>query len=118
MKMPTLINPGFEESDNSLNPLGRTTWAPDGSGHAAHIEPGGHSGSYRLTHSSAQAYLVSTSQTLTGLVEGWYTLRAWVRSSGGQQAAYIGLKDCGGAERKAYLPVTPADKWIQIVVSA
>ena len=29
-----------------------------------------------------------------------------------------GLKDYGDSERKAYLPVTSADHWIQIVVSA
>ncbi len=118
MMIPTVINPGFEEGSSPTPPLGWVTWSPDGSEQAARIEPGGHSGSYRLTHSAAQAYLVSTSQTLAGLAEGWYTLRAWVRSSGGQRAAYIGLKDCGDAERKAYLPVASADQWIQIVVSA
>ena len=50
-----------------------------------------------MTPTVAPAYIVSTSQTLTGLIEGWYTLRAWVRSS--EQAAYIGLKDCGDSER-------------------
>jgi arabinogalactan endo-1,4-beta-galactosidase len=118
MTTSTVINPGFEESDNPLSPSGWTTWSPDGSESAATIELGGHSGAYRLTHSSAQAYRVSTSQILTGLVEGWYTLRTWVRSSGGQRAAYIGLKDYGGPEQKAYLPVTATDPWIQIVVSA
>ncbi len=118
MKTPSVINPGFEESDSRATPPGWVTWSPNGSEQAAYVDSGGHSGSYRLTHSAAQAYLVSTSQTLTGLTEGWYTLRAWVRSSGGQRAAYIGLKDYGGSERKAHLPVTSADQWIQIVVSA
>ncbi len=118
MMAPTVINPGFEESHSAANPMGWATQSPDGSESAAYIESGGYSGAYRLTHSAAQAYIASTSQTLTGLVEGWYTLRAWVRSSGGQRAAYIGIKDYGGPERKAYLPVTSADQWIQIVVSA
>lgn len=116
--MTIVINPGFEESHNPFNVSGWTIWSPEGSEQAAYVEPGGLLGAYHLTHSSARAYIVSTSQTLTGLVEGWHTLRAWVSSSGGQQAAYIGLKDYGGPERKAYLPVTSANQWIQIVVSA
>jgi arabinogalactan endo-1,4-beta-galactosidase len=118
MMTPIVINPGFEERNSQTNPPGWVIGSLDGSEQAAYIEPGGHSGAYRLTHSAARAYLVSTSQVLTGLVEGWYTLRAWIRSSGGQLAAYIGLKDYGDSERKAYLPVTSADQWVQVVVSA
>jgi arabinogalactan endo-1,4-beta-galactosidase len=113
-----VINPGFEECDTANRPAGWLIASLHDSQQAAFVEPGGHSGTCRLTHSSARAYSVSTSQILTGLVEGWYTLRAWVRSSGGQRAAYIGLKDYGDSVRKAYLPVTSGDRWIQIVVSA
>ena len=40
--------------------------------------PGGHSGSYELSHWSASAYTVDTYQTITGLTDGDYTLGVWV----------------------------------------
>ncbi len=77
----------------------------------------GHSGDSRLTHRSSEAYQVETLQTITGLENELYTLRAWARSSGGQNAVYIALK-CGEEERRVYLPsTTPGYRWIQLVVS-
>ncbi|HWQ84982.1 MAG TPA: arabinogalactan endo-1,4-beta-galactosidase, partial [Anaerolineales bacterium] len=66
-------------------------------------------------------YVVETSQTLTGIPRGWYTLKAWVKSSGGQNAAYIALKNCANNSDEifaAHLPVAPPDRWVQVVVSA
>jgi arabinogalactan endo-1,4-beta-galactosidase len=56
-------------------------------------------------------------QTLEGLKNDWYTLSAWVRSSGDQKAAYIALKDCGSPEQRASVPIAPANKWLHIVIS-
>jgi arabinogalactan endo-1,4-beta-galactosidase len=58
---------------------------------------------------------VETYQYLSGLANGAYRLTAWVRSGGGQNAAYIALKNCGGAEQRTDLPVSAAG-WIRIVV--
>jgi len=60
---------------------------------------------------------VDTQQTVSGLSRGWYTLRAWVKRSPGQNDASIFL-DCGGEVGRTFLPVAPADEWLQIVVSA
>jgi arabinogalactan endo-1,4-beta-galactosidase len=40
-----------------------------------------------------------------------------VRSSGGQNAAYLALKNAGSAEQRTYLPPTPNGAWIRLVTS-
>ena len=107
--LPGIINPGFEPDEAGNAPAG---WNTGGV-----IESGDHSSETRLTHPGGSAR-VETSQTLTGLPNGWYTLKAWVRSSGKQKDAYIALKDCGGDEQRASVPIVRSDRWLQIVVSA
>jgi arabinogalactan endo-1,4-beta-galactosidase len=110
----TLLNPGFENQDTEGSPTG---WKHTGSAEASIIEDRGHSSDYRLTHQSPEAYQVETWQTVSGLENDWYTLRAWVRSSGGQKEVYIALR-CGSDERRAHVPsTTPGYRWIQLVVS-
>jgi len=112
-----LVNPGFEvDNDRVTPPQG---WTVSGDTEASYTEWGGHSGNWRLSNWSPEAYVVETSQTITGLENGWYTLRAWVKSGGGQNEAYIALKNCTGHhDERTYLPVTPPSQWVQIVVSA
>jgi arabinogalactan endo-1,4-beta-galactosidase len=110
-----LANPGFED-DNDVTPA-PAGWTVTGAAGASFTEWGGHSGNWRLSNWSAGPYVVETSQTVRGLARGWYTLRAWVRSGGGQNQAFIGL-DCGGREVRTHLPIAPASQWVQIVASA
>ncbi|HEY0739362.1 MAG TPA: arabinogalactan endo-1,4-beta-galactosidase [Herpetosiphonaceae bacterium] len=94
-----------------------TGWNTTGDAAADFTESGGRSG-MRLTHWSASAYKVATWQTLRGLTNGEYTLRAWVHTDGGQNAAYIGLSGCGGPDRRTALPTTKGyATWVQIAVS-
>jgi arabinogalactan endo-1,4-beta-galactosidase len=110
----TLLNPGFEDQETSGIP---TDWNHTGAAEAITLEDRGHSGDFRLTHRSSEAYQVETWQTVSGLENGWYTLRAWARSSGEQNAVYIALK-CGSDERRVNVPSTmPGYRWIQVVVS-
>ncbi|MEU6004453.1 glycosyl hydrolase 53 family protein [Streptomyces sp. NPDC047197] len=104
----TLTNGGFES--------GTTGWSTYGTSAASFAEAGGRTGSRRLAHWSASAYKVETYQYLTGLANGRYTLTAWVRSSGGQNAAYLALKS-GSAEQRTDLPPTPNGAWIRLVTS-
>ncbi|MCC3373719.1 hypothetical protein [Cohnella sp. REN36] len=53
-------------------------------------------------------------QTITGLDSGTYTLRAYMRSSGGQNAAYMEVKDYGGVAQTANFPVTTT--WTQVTI--
>ena len=109
-----LVNPGFEEQAAGGTLPG---WTHSGDVAAILIEDNGHSSDFRLTHTSSAVYQVETSQTITGFANGPYTLRAWVRSSGGQEEVYLALK-CGEAEKRAYVPqTTPGYRWMQLVVS-
>ncbi|MFJ7962780.1 glycosyl hydrolase 53 family protein [Streptomyces sp. NPDC096324] len=109
----TLTNAGFEaDGTGAAVPAG---WSESGSTGASYVEAGGHGGSYRLSHYSASAYKVETYQTLTGLTNGSYKLTAWVRSGGGQNSAYLALKNCGGTAQRTDLPVSTSG-WIHLVV--
>ncbi|WP_097257645.1 arabinogalactan endo-1,4-beta-galactosidase [Streptomyces sp. Ag109_G2-15] len=111
----TLTNGGFEsDGTGTATPAGWSTYSAAGQNSASFTEAGGHSGSYRLTHYSSSAYKVETYQYLSGLTNGNYTLTAWVRSSGGQNSAYIALKNCGSAEQRTDLPISSSG-WIRIV---
>ncbi|MFI1561797.1 glycosyl hydrolase 53 family protein [Streptomyces sp. NPDC020490] len=110
----TLTNGGFEaDGTGAATPTG---WSEYGSTGASYTESGGHGGSYRLTHWASSAYKVETYQYLSGLASGTYTLTAWVRSSSGQNAAYLSLKNCGSAEQRTDLPVSTSD-WVRVVTS-
>ncbi|MFF1515111.1 arabinogalactan endo-beta-1,4-galactanase [Streptomyces sp. NPDC058305] len=109
----TLTNAGFEaDGAGAATPNG---WSEYGDTGASYVEAGGHGGSYRLTHYSAAAYKVETYQYLSGLTNGNYRLTAWVRSGGGQNSAYLALRNCGGSEQRTDLPVS-AGGWIHLVV--
>ncbi len=108
-----LLNPGFEEKDASGALAG---WSSTSAENAVLIEDRGHSGRFRLTHKASETYIVETSQSISGLANDWYTLRAWARSSG-QNEVYLALK-CGDQEKRVYVPATtPGYRWIQLVVS-
>lgn len=112
----TLTNGGFEsDGTGTATPAGWSTYSATGQNAASFTEAGGHGGSYRLTHWSSSAYKVETYQYLSGLTNGNYKLTAWVRSGGGQNAAYLALKNCGGTEQRTHLP-TSASGWIRVVV--
>jgi arabinogalactan endo-1,4-beta-galactosidase len=109
-----LINPGFEEQDSNGMPSG---WEHIGAVENIKMDERGHSGDFRLTHQGSEAYQVETRQTISGLENGWVTLRVWIRSSGGQNATTIALQ-CASEEKKVNLPSTmPGYRWIQLAVS-
>ncbi|QNP68791.1 glycosyl hydrolase 53 family protein [Streptomyces roseirectus] len=111
----TLTNGGFEsDGTGTATPAGWSTYSAGGQNSASFTEAGGHGGSYRLTQWASSAYKVETYQYLSGLTNGNYTLTAWVRSGGGQNAAYIALKNCGSAEQRTDIPVSSSG-WIRIV---
>jgi arabinogalactan endo-1,4-beta-galactosidase len=119
MTMPSvepvsLANPGFEEDEPGGTASG---WTHTGTVDAVKLDENGHSGDLRLTHQAAEAYQVETSQSVSGLANGWYTLRGWVRSSGGQNASYLALQ-CGSEEKRVHLPpTTPGYRWLHLAVS-
>ncbi len=114
-QLPTIVNGSFEDDGTGVaSPVG---WVSSGSVNTDFTEFGGHSGDWRLSHWSAEAYSVDTAQTLSGLTDGWYTLRAWVRRSTGNNNSYVELA-CGHDTKRAYLPVSWPSQWLNVVVSA
>ena len=111
-----LTNPGFEaDGGGTAAPAG---WSEQGAQGASFTEAGGHTGAFRLTHWSAEAYEVVTSQRLRGLRDGTYTLRAWVRSSGDQRSTSLTFTNCHrGKPQRVDLPRTGPEWWVQIAVS-
>lgn len=108
-------NAAFEEVDAAGQPIG---WTTTGDVTAVRVEERGQDGGLRLTHTADATYRVETTQSVAGLVDAWYTLRGWVRSSGGQVEASLAL-GCGGAEARVAVPATvPGYRWIQLAVSA
>ncbi|MGW1724228.1 glycoside hydrolase family 53 protein [Streptomyces sp. NPDC002306] len=110
----TLTNGGFEtDGTGTATPGG---WSEYGDTGASYVESGGHGGGHRLSQYASTAYKVETYQYLSGLADGNYTLTAWVRSGGGQNSAYLALRNCGSAEQRTDLPVS-SGSWIRIVTS-
>lgn len=105
-----LVNPGFEEDANG--------WVTSGNAEAATIEADGQASELRLTHQFTEPYEVDTTQTVAGLADGWYTLRFWARSSGGQSEDYAAL-ECGENSARVQIPSSlPGYRWISLAVAA
>lgn len=108
-----VTNPSFEIDGMTQEPSGWTTWS-NGNDDANYTEAGGYSGNYRLSHWKSNAYQVSTYQIKTEIPNGTYTMKAWVRGSGGFKTSQMYVKNYGGIEKNAAIPKT--DTWTQIVI--
>ncbi|WP_135548567.1 discoidin domain-containing protein [Paenibacillus cymbidii] len=100
-------NSGFEANQAATQtPDGWSEWV-NGNVAASLTEAANpRSGGYNLAHRGTSAYKTLTYQTKTGLPDGLYTVKAWVRSSGGQNQARMIAKDYGGADRFVNIPAT------------
>jgi arabinogalactan endo-1,4-beta-galactosidase len=98
-------NSGFED--------GLAGWSESGARAASFTEAGGATGSFQLTHYAGTAYRVTTSQAVTGLQRGTYTLSLRVRSASN---GYVGLDHCGSASQRAAVPRT-GPEWVRLAVS-
>jgi endo-1,4-beta-xylanase len=112
-----LNNSGFEEDGTTVNNIsGWISWSSENNLDADQTQtPGAHSGKFYATHWKATPYDIWTYQKKTGLQNGLYTLRAWVRSSGGQREVQIGAVLNGG-NTWLYTNIPKADDWIQVTL--
>jgi lysophospholipase L1-like esterase len=100
-----LSNPGFE------NGLGAwVTGSQGGTVTTAMTRP--NSGYSHLVHSGTGAYWAYTAQTLTGLSNGAYTVKAWVRGTSGHQ---LYVKNYGGSS--VSVNTVASDGYTQLVIS-
>ena len=64
---------------------------------------GGHDGSdYALVHEGASE--LNSYQTIDGIEDGYYTLTAWTKNSGGQDACYLYAADIGSSDAMTAIP--------------
>lgn len=106
----TVTNAGFES--------GLAGWSVTGPVGAAKIETGGYQSTNRLTQWLETATTATTSQTLTGLTNGWWTFRANVKSGGPVDSSRLILTGCG-TDGSTVIPSTEADDaWLSMAVSA
>jgi glucosylceramidase len=73
------------------------------------------SGRFHVVHYSAAAHEAYTWQTVYGLENGTYTLRAKVQSGGGQTQNKVIATDFGSSERSVHIPVSTP--WVQVVIT-
>jgi hypothetical protein len=107
-------NGSFEEISGEKTPVG---WDVDLAGgnstnvsYAESRNP--HSGAYHGTHYGGSAYDVRTTQTLTGLKNGKYLLRAWTCKNPGTNASYLVAKDFDYSMAKKVAPIYQSEtKW-------
>ncbi|TPG65567.1 Ig-like domain-containing protein [Hymenobacter nivis] len=116
----TVLNPSF---DNDLLPRWDPRyWTTRAIGntriYASFIEayPGAHTGLYHGTQYRPEAFEVYTYQTVRNLPAGSYTLRAWVKNTGGQAIAEMRASNYGGSLVSTAAPTTADGQWVQISV--
>lgn len=111
-------NASFEGDAATQTPTGWNTWCGSSGTNCdadfTETNSGGHYGSLHGTHYKASAYEVDTYQNVTGLKNGSYTLKAWVKSSGGQNAVYMEAKNYGGSDLSVAIPAT--NTWTAIEI--
>lgn len=100
-------NPGFE------NQLSSWSVSPAGASQVNVQSWRAHSGTSHVVHWSATPYQVTSYQNLTGLSNGLYTARAWVRASGGQE---FYVKDFGGSRKSVTVPAATQDAYREVVI--
>nr|GEY63208.1 hypothetical protein [Tanacetum cinerariifolium] len=111
-----VINPGFELDGAAVGaPTGWLTQTGAGTNdNADYTEtyPGAHTGTYHATHYRPTSYEVYTYQIISGLANGTYTFRAWVKTDGGQPQAQLRARNYGGTALTTTIVATGGSWWL------
>jgi len=104
--LPSIVNPGFESGLDGWTTTDGVT-----------LESAGHESSTRLSQWLAADGTSSASQVISGLEEGWYTVRAHVKAGGALAASTLSLTGCG-VDGETVVPSTESDDaWLELAVS-
>jgi hypothetical protein len=76
-----------------------------------------YAGNFVMQQKASTDYTASLKQVIKDLPNGSYTLKAWVKSSGGQNICNIYAKNYGGAE-VTYSAKTAIESWTQVTISS
>ena len=110
-----LPNGNFEYNQEKYNSQKPLCWNNEGTNGAIQvIEGDAYLENYKLRIGSPQLYKAGIKQQLEFIMNGEYQLSAMVRSSGGQEAAFIKVSDYGGKD--IILKVPTSDKWIKLSI--
>ncbi|NLG83884.1 MAG: hypothetical protein GX493_04590 [Firmicutes bacterium] len=101
-------NGNFDYSGTTMS-----SWVAGGYSGSNYLEPGGRTGN-RLAHYSSVYYQAYTYQIINNIPNGNYSLSAWVKSSGGQYAAQMQVKNYGGPKINHNIPAST--EWIRITI--
>lgn len=111
------LNPSFEADRVSSTKLaGWSNWTDLSSVSPNSNASGAYSGNFCMQQYYTAPYKASMYQYVTGLPNGTYTLKAWVKSSGGQNVCQIFAKNFGGTE-KDFAINKSINGWTQITIS-
>jgi hypothetical protein len=106
-----LLNPGFEADRVTQTTL--AGWTNSKGAAANGNASGAHSGNFCMQQTATAAYNDSIYQDIPSIPNGTYTLKAWVKSSGGQTICKVFAADFGGAEMS--LDINKAmNAWTQV----
>ena len=112
----SLSNAGFEsDADGAQEAAGWGEWSAGGHNANGRVVDGGsHSGRKHYRIEGDGPYDLFLSQVVSLFEPGLYSLRAWVKSSGGQSGAYLVVKDY--SQDDIYLALPAAVEWTQIEI--
>lgn len=111
-----VLNPSFEaDRVPQVDLAGWINWTDVADANPNRNVLGGHTGRWSAQHSHTAAYSASRRQQITGLPNGTYTLKAWVKSSGGQSIARVYVNNYGGAELVSSVN-SAIPNWTQITI--
>lgn len=118
--LETVGNPSFEQSAPTGTAPSWNTWPGSGGtdADADFVESGAFADHHRLTHYKATAYEVFTSQVVSGLTNGTYTLTGWMVGGGAQPTAFLSAKNYGTSvpELTAWAPGLGWPEWRHVVI--
>ncbi len=102
-----VTNPGFETGD-------LTGWTVDGNTEAVNISNEGsnvYQDVYAMHYWLGKPFHFTLSQTITGLVDGNYSLSLWIQGGGGEKVLQLFTKDCGGEAKTLDIVNTGWQNW-------
>ena len=115
-----LVNPGFEQDPAYTSTI--TGWRSGGANPGSsytEAQGGPHTGQYYGCQWNAVSS-VYTYQVVPNLPNGLYTLRAWTRSTGGQQSTTMLAQNYGGAKQEVAIPPSASYQygpWILVEIT-
>jgi hypothetical protein len=109
-----ILNPGFEADRITQTEL--AGWTNSKGATSIGNASGAHSGNFCIQLTSASAYADTVYQDIKQIPNGTYTLKAWVKSSGGQTACKVFISDFGSAEMSSDISKS-MNAWTQISIT-